>query len=104
MVANGAALALLVWSLHAARLAAAVPAFALAWTVGFLAVPIPAGLGIREAVLIAVISRPGGAALVIAASVAHRLVAIISEAVMIVISRVRGRRPQPISPAGRTAA
>lgn len=90
LVCSGVAFALLASSVHAARASlAAVPAFALAWTAGFLAIPVPSGLGIREAVLIVTIGRAGGAAPVIAASIAHRLVTMIGEAVMILVSSRR---------------
>lgn len=63
----------------------ATVAFPLAWTVGFLALPFPAGLGIREAVLIALL--PATTAAVIAASVAYRLVLMASEVVMMATAR-----------------
>ncbi len=53
-------------------------AFAMSWLVGFLAVPIPAGVGIREAMLVALV--PGvGAAPLLAASLALRLLSICAE-------------------------
>lgn len=92
LVWGGAAFALLAGSVQAARPpAAAVPAFALSWTVGFLAVPFPSGIGVREAVLIATVYPPSGAAAVIAASTFHRLVTMLGELVMIVASRIRLR-------------
>jgi uncharacterized membrane protein YbhN (UPF0104 family) len=66
-----------------------VPAFAVAWTTGFLAVPFPSGIGIREGVLIAATGSPSGAASVIAASIVHRLVTMVGEIVMILFSRRR---------------
>ena len=63
-------------------------AFFLAWTVGYLAVPFPSGLGVREAVLVA--SLTTGAAPIIAASLAHRLVSIATEVVFVVATT---RRP-----------
>lgn len=66
---------------------AAVPAFALAWAVGFVAFPFPSGIGIREAALLLFLA-PAGAA-VVAASVFHRLLAMAAEAAMIALS---GRR------------
>ena len=58
-----------------------VAAFAVAWTVGFLALPFPSGVGIREAVLIAAASS-GAAAPVVSAAVAHRLVTMAAELVL----------------------
>ncbi len=53
-------------------------AFAAAWVIGFLVVPIPSGLVVREAVLVAAV--PGlGAATVVAASLAHRVVTLGAE-------------------------
>lgn len=53
-------------------------AFALSWVIGFLVIPIPAGVGIREAVLVAVL--PGvGAAPLLAASLALRLLTVATE-------------------------
>jgi uncharacterized membrane protein YbhN (UPF0104 family) len=55
-------------------------AFAVSWVVGFLAVPIPAGVGIREAVLVVLL--PGvGAAPLLAASLVLRLLSIGGELV-----------------------
>jgi uncharacterized membrane protein YbhN (UPF0104 family) len=53
-------------------------AFALSWVVGFLVIPIPAGVGVREAVLVALL--PGvGAAPLLAASLALRLLTVATE-------------------------
>lgn len=90
LVFSGTAFALLVYPLDAASPpAAAVPAFALAWTVGYLAVPFPAGIGIREAVLVVAASSPAGPAPVIVASIFHRLVTMVGELVMILVTKSR---------------
>jgi uncharacterized membrane protein YbhN (UPF0104 family) len=47
-------------------------AFIVAWAIGFLVLPVPGGLGIREAVLIALIG--GATASIVGASLAHRLI------------------------------
>jgi uncharacterized membrane protein YbhN (UPF0104 family) len=92
---SGAAFALLASSIDGeVSPAAAIPAFALAWTIGFLALPFPAGLGIRELVLIATLASSSTAAPVIAASLAQRLVTMVGELVMILFSRVRRWAPQ----------
>lgn len=79
IVTNGFALALLLTSLtHAVSSTAVAAAFGLAWTVGFLAVPFPSGVGVREAVLVGTVGV-AGAGPVIAASIAHRLVTIVAE-------------------------
>ncbi len=70
--------------------------FVLSWVAGFLVVPLPSGVGVREAALLAVV--PGvGAAPLLAASLAQRLVAIVVELVAAVGNRVERalmRRPQ----------
>jgi len=87
---SGAAFALLASSINeGASPAAAVPAFALAWTIGFLAVPFPSGVGVRELVLIATLASSSTAAPVIAASLAQRLITMVGELAMILFSRIR---------------
>lgn len=73
----------------------AAAAFAVAWNLGFLAVPFPAGIGIREAVLIGVLASTSSPAPVIAASVLHRLVTMTAEVMMILASRLRRRGGPP---------
>jgi glycosyltransferase 2 family protein len=91
VLAMSSGFAVLASTIHATRtFPAAVTAFAVAWTAGYLAVPFPAGLGVREAVLIATLASPGGAAPVIAASLAFRLVTMLSELAMIAFARIRG--------------
>jgi uncharacterized membrane protein YbhN (UPF0104 family) len=93
ITASGSAFAILASSVHAAGSAmSAIPAYAFAWTIGFLAIPFPAGVGIREAVLIATLGRGVEVAPVIAASLAHRLVTMLAELVMIVVERLRASR------------
>ena len=58
-------------------------AYALSWVVGFLVVPVPAGIGIREAGLIAAVPAISAAPL-LAASLAHRLVSIGAEVAAVV--------------------
>jgi glycosyltransferase 2 family protein len=75
-------------------------AFALSWTLGFLVVPLPAGIGIRELILIAAIPEVG-AGPVLAASLAHRLLGIGAELVAALGSNLAARRkalPQPPAP------
>jgi hypothetical protein len=69
-------------------------AFAMSWAIGFLAVPVPAGVGVREAVLVAAV--PGvPAAPLLAASLALRVLTIATEVLALVgnrlISRLHGR-------------
>lgn len=67
--------------------AAAIFSFAAAWTIGYLAVPIPSGIGIREAVLVGLMGP--ATASVVAASVAHRIVTMLAELLLGVGSWVR---------------
>lgn len=79
-------------------------AFALGWTLGFLVVPLPAGIGVREAILIAAIPE-ASAASVLAASLAHRLLGMCAELAAVFGSKLVARRkvnreppaPQPTS-------
>jgi uncharacterized membrane protein YbhN (UPF0104 family) len=68
-----------------------VCAFAAAWVIGFLAVPIPAGVGIREAVLVALLPDVGTAPL-LAASLALRLLTIVTELVALVGNKTASRK------------
>jgi uncharacterized membrane protein YbhN (UPF0104 family) len=69
-------------------------AFATAWTVGFLVIPLPSGLGLREAVLVGLLHGLAPTSVVVATSVYQRLATIVAEAVMaaIVSHRVRPSR------------
>jgi len=64
------------------RVLGTIGVFAFAWVVGFLAVPVPAGLGVREFVLVAGLSADHGTASVLAASVLVRVVAMAVEALL----------------------
>jgi uncharacterized membrane protein YbhN (UPF0104 family) len=66
-------------------------AFALSWLVGFLAVPIPAGVGVREAVLVALLPGVGTAPL-LAASLALRLLSIAAELLAVAGNKLAVRR------------
>lgn len=61
------------------------PAFAMAWAIGFAMVPFPAGLGVREAVLIALVG--GSTAVTVAASITLRLLAIGGDLILAAFSR-----------------
>lgn len=62
---------------------AAVAAFATAWWIGFVAVPFPSGIGVREAVLLGALRGPLGSGVVLGAAVGQRLVSIAAEATLI---------------------
>jgi uncharacterized membrane protein YbhN (UPF0104 family) len=65
--------------------------FVAAWTLGFLAVPIPAGVGIREALLVFFVPGVDSGPL-LAASLVHRLLGMAAEVVLAVTHRLRGSR------------
>jgi uncharacterized membrane protein YbhN (UPF0104 family) len=77
-----------------------VGAFALAFVAGFLAPGVPAGIGVREAVLVAGLSLEMGAGPALAVATAHRLINIIGDGVIFALA-MAGRRyfPPPTSPA-----
>ncbi len=62
-------------------------AFAVSWVIGFLAVPIPAGVGVREAVLVGLLPGVGTAPL-LAASLALRLLTIGTELLAVLGNRL----------------
>lgn len=79
----------------------ATAGFAISWAVGFLVIPIPAGLGVREAALGLLVAGNPGAVLV--SAVLFRGVAIVTEGLLFAQVRLRarfgrvGRQPQPSS-------
>jgi glycosyltransferase 2 family protein len=78
-------------------------AFALSWVVGFLVFPLPSGIGVREAVLVAVVPGASSAA-VLGASLAMRFLVLASEVAATVsnqlLARRDRRRTQPRTPGG----
>ena len=68
-----------------------IAGYASAWTVGFVAVPIPSGLGIREAVLAAILHGLFPASVLVATSVYLRLVLVVTEGVLALIASHRVR-------------
>jgi uncharacterized membrane protein YbhN (UPF0104 family) len=68
-----------------------VAAMAAAWTAGYLVVPLPGGLGVREAVIVAAL--PGvSTGTLLAVSVAHRLLGLTAEGSLAGIAHVRALR------------
>jgi glycosyltransferase 2 family protein len=70
---------------------AIVGAYATAWVLGFLVVPLPAGVGVREFVLLALLGGTYGAAAVLAAAVAYRVVTLVAEVLLAVGASAAGR-------------
>lgn len=64
-------------------------AFAVGWLAGFLAVPVPAGLGVREGAMAAALSGSGQAefAVVVGAALAYRVLAMVVELLVFLASR-----------------
>lgn len=69
----------------------AISAFALSWVVGFLVFPLPGGIGVREAVLLAVVPGASSAAL-LGASLAQRFLVLAAEVAATVGNQVLARR------------
>lgn len=69
----------------------AVGAFAIAWLVGYLLVPLPSGLGAREAVLVAILHGTFPSSVLVAASVYQRVALIATEGVLALIASHRVR-------------
>ncbi len=66
-------------------------AFAAAWVIGFVLVPFPSGLGVREAVLLVAVPSLSPAEL-LAASLAHRVVTVLAEVVVTGANTLARRR------------
>lgn len=78
-----------------------IAAFAFSWVVGFLVFPLPGGIGVREAVLVAVVPGASSAAL-LGASLAQRFLLLASEVLLAFGSQLfvwSGRRMGPVSTA-----
>jgi hypothetical protein len=69
----------------------AISVFAFAWAVGFAALPFPAGVGVREAVLAGVLGGTGPGSLVVGLSILHRALQMLAELALLLVSRFRSR-------------
>ncbi len=76
----------------------AAAGFVLAWVIGFLVIPIPAGLGIREAAIAFLVAGDPASKLV--AAVLFRVVVVTTEALMVGFIRLRRRITGPDAPEG----
>jgi uncharacterized membrane protein YbhN (UPF0104 family) len=103
-VAAGVMLAALLRGFDASvGLPLAVGAFALAWATGFVVVVVPAGAGVREAVLVVLISGQVGHATALAAALATRLLMTVADALwalLLLPSSLRGRGGLRVATAG----
>lgn len=96
LLAHGAALAMVLTWLGVDHVGVVVvAAFAVSWAAGFLAVPAPAGAGVREVVLVALLASWANAQEVVAAAVVVRLAALASEVLLTItllgVERLAGR-------------
>lgn len=77
--------------------AMAVAGFAASWVVGFLAIPFPAGIGVREGMLVALLGSHVGVGVALGASLVTRLAVIAAEVMLSgygALSRRRSSRMQ----------
>jgi uncharacterized membrane protein YbhN (UPF0104 family) len=104
MAAYAASFAVLLGDVADVEPLTAALAMCAAWVVGYLVVPLPYGLGVREAILIAALPGVPTASL-LAASLAQRLLGIAAEAGLASTSRVwlalRRRQPAGRRPVAR---
>jgi len=91
-VVGGLAFAVVLQGVATVALLPAMLAWPVAWAVGFMAVFVPAGLGVREAVLVGLLSGIAPIPAILAASIFLRLATIAAEAVVIVVSRLTTAR------------
>lgn len=90
LIASGAGFALMLASIDpASPLVAAVAVYSLAWLAGFLAVLVPAGLGVREMVLMALLPASPGA--IVAVSICHRILTMAVEGAALFAARTQPR-------------
>lgn len=83
MVATGVVYAIALHATTGDVVFLAVPAYIVAWTLGFLAIPFPAGLGVRESLLVVLL--PGlGTVEIVAAAAVLRLIYIGAESLALV--------------------
>lgn len=73
-----------------ANLVQATAGFALAWVIGFLVIPVPGGLGVREGAAALLVA--GDPASTLVAAVLFRVVVLATEALMVARVRLRARR------------
>jgi uncharacterized membrane protein YbhN (UPF0104 family) len=66
-------------------------AYGIAWVIGYIAIPAPAGLGAREAVLAVLLSGALPAVDVIKISAVHRIVTLVVELILLLVAVVMTR-------------
>jgi uncharacterized membrane protein YbhN (UPF0104 family) len=86
---------------RSSELLVVIPAFVLAWCAGFVALPFPSGIGVRELVLALLL--PGHpAAAIMAASLTQRCVVLIAELLLMGVTWKRAYAPGAAPPEART--
>jgi len=101
-VFQGAAVYVLAWALAdlpLMRLPYCIGMTTLATVLGFLAVVIPAGLGVRDGIITAMLSLYMPAPLAIAASLAYRVVVTVAELLGVATALLLSRRRRPVAAA-----
>ena len=88
LVLHGIAYSVLLEAIDPHTFALPVFAFVAAWLIGFLAIPVPSGIGVREAILVACLRRTWPVAPIVAASVAQRLTGIVAELALVAIAHL----------------
>ena len=88
LLAFSAAFAVLLHDLDDVAVLSVIGATAAAWTAGYLVVPLPGGLGVREAVILAALPEVARGPL-LAVSVAHRLLGLAAEALLAGVAHLR---------------
>jgi hypothetical protein len=86
-LAYGLAFALPLGDISDVPLATSMAAFCGGWVLGYLALPLPSGLGVHKAVLVAALPGVGGS--ILAASLAHRLIGFVAEASLATTAQLR---------------
>lgn len=71
--------------------AAALAAFVTGWWVGFIALPFPSGIGVREAILVGLLAPHVSTGSILVAAIGQRLVAIAAEIAMVAQTTLRVR-------------
>jgi uncharacterized membrane protein YbhN (UPF0104 family) len=88
----GTAYALLLVRAGQASTVMVASAFVVAFTAGFLALPVPSGLGVREAILVGLLRPVAPTADVLAAAIAIRIVQLVVEIVLFAALTFAGKR------------
>ncbi|NEM90091.1 lysylphosphatidylglycerol synthase domain-containing protein [Galbitalea soli] len=92
----GVSLSVLIAAHHPARASdvfSGLPAYAVSWVAGFVAIFDPAGVGVREGVLVLVLGAHLGSPAVLGLAVVQRTFLVLGDAIMFLIG-LPGRRPR----------